>query len=318
MIFKAQVIAQPIRHVAHLSKVRDPLKPKTNDWNDEVAIVCSYNIFSGGDLNNVVKEMAAVASGSRCKKPYYTVAINPDRPGGMELTDEEAEYSAKRLLQELGFSPDHQWTLVRHNKNGRTHYHLLANRVNAMTLRAVHLSWNYRTQEMVARTLERFFDLPLVPGAFADRLQCANGRLGGTRPARRKRNHKEEQQAKHTTVPIATVDADLAWAWVNSTCGADFLARLDLRGYQLARGDRRDWVVVDPMGGVHSPTRRLQIRAAELRQRTQDLREIELPNLDSIRAELLMIAQMGEPPLEDGDEALVNERSYHQLDGVKI
>ena len=318
MIFKAKVIAQAIRHVAHLSKIRDSRRPETTDWNDEVATVCSYNIFSGGDLNVAAEEMAAVASGSRCKKPYYSVAINPDRPGGMELTDEEAEYSAKRLLQELGFSPDHQWCLVRHNKNGRTHYHVLANRVHPMTLKAVHLSWNYRTQEMVARALERFFDLPPVPGAFADRPQCGNGRLGGMRPARRKRNFKEEQQAKRTEVPIPTVDADLAWAWANSTCGADFRSRLDRRGYQLARGDRRDWVVVDPIGGVHSPSRRLQIRVAELRQRTQDLSGIELPNLASIRAELSMIVQMEEPPLEDGDETLANERKYHQLDGAKI
>lgn len=318
MIFKAQVIAQPLRHVAHLTKIRDPRRPETNDWNDEAAIVCSYNIFSGGNLNAVAKEMAAVASGSRCKKPYYSVAINPDRPNGMELADEEAEYSAKRLLQELGFSADHQWCLVRHNKRGRTHYHVLANRVHLMTLKAVHLSWNYRTQEKVARALERFFDLPPVPGAFADRPQCANGRLGGTRPSRRKRNLKEEQQAKRTELPIATVDADIAWAWTDSTCGADFRTRLDQRGYQLARGDRRDWVVVDPTGGIHSPTRRLRIRAAELRERTRDLNGIEFPHLDSIRAELLLIAQMGEPPLEDSDETLENERNYRQLDGAKI
>ena len=122
---------------------------------------------------------------------------------------------------------------------------------------------------------------------------------------------------KRTAVPIPTVDADLAWAWANSTCGADFLTRLDQRGYQLARGDRRDWVVVDPIGGVHSPTRRLRIQAAELRDRTQNLNAIELPNVDSIRAELSMIDQMGEPPLEDSDEALAKERNHYQLDGVK-
>ena len=316
MIFKATVIAKLIRHIVHLTKIRAPRRPETSDWNDEVAIICTHNIFSGGDLNEVAKEMAAVASGSRCLKPYYSVAINPDRPGGMELSDEEAEYSAKRLLQELGFSPDHQWCLVRHNKNGRTHYHLLANRVNAITLRAVHLSWNYRTQEMVARALERFFDLPPVPGAFADRPQCTNGRLGGNRPTRRKCSHKEEQQAKRTTVPIPNVDADLMWAWTNSTCGADFLVRLRNRGYQLAKGDRRDWVVVDPMGGIHSPARRLRIRAAELRIRTQDLNMTELPSIDSVRTGLSMTDFMDELPLEDGNAAQEIEHIDNRLYGI--
>ena len=68
--------------------------------------------------------------------------------------------------------------------------------------------------------------------------------------------------------------------------------RLELRGYQLAKGDRRDWVVVDPAGGSHNPTRRLGIKAAELRAKTRDLAEIELPPIKGYREELARIAAM--------------------------
>ena len=100
-----------------------------------------------------------------------------------------------------------------------------------------------------------------------------------------------------------TVDADLAWAWANACSGAEFLFLLEERGYQLAKGDRRDWVVLDPMGGVHSPARRLRIRAAEIRERTRDLEEVEFPPIDAFRAELLRADQPAESVSGPGDES---------------
>lgn len=299
MIFKAKVIANAIRLIGHLNKVRDSSRPETANWNDKVSVVCTYNLFAGSDLKAAAMEMAAVATGSRAKKPYFTVAINPDRPEGMALSDEEAEYVAKRLMKELGFSDEHQWFLVRHEKLGRVHYHLVVNRIDLVTLKAVHLSWNYPKQEKVARSMERFFGLPTVPGAFADRPLCPDGRLGGTRPARRKRNHKEEQQAERTATPIQTVDTDLAWAWANSNCGAEFRLRLQERGYQLAKGDRREWVILDSTGGIHSPARRLRIRIAELRERTRDLDKIEFLSIDALRAKLSQADQVIDEPVSE-------------------
>lgn len=309
MILEACVLQAILPHVEHLLKRRDPAKPQTADWNDHVSIVCAHNLFAGTRLVDAAHEMRAVASGSRAKKPYYALAINPDRAHGRELTDEQAEEAARRVLAALGFTDDHQWFLVRHRKKGRTHYHLVANRVDPMTLKAVHLSHSYRKQELVARELEILFALPTTPGAFTH--------MPGARPARSRRSRDEEQQAKRTAIPLQTVDADLAWAWANAGSGAEFLFLLEERGYQLAKGDRCDWVVLDPMGGVHSPARRLRIRTAEIRERTRDLEEIEFPPVDAFRAELLR----ADPPAESvpgpGDESPEADVASNQAQEMK-
>lgn len=291
MIVEASVLERISSLVIHLLKILDPSKPETEDWNDEVNVICSHNLLAGTDLVAAAREMRALASGSQAKKPFYSAAINPDRAHGKALTDEQAEEAARRLLKALGFTDDHQWFLVKHCKKGRVHYHVVANRIDPMSLKAVHLSHNYRKQELVARELEVLFDLPAVPGAFT------HG--PGIRPPRSRRNRKEEQQAKRTAIPLRDIDSDLTWAWRNSATGAEFLSHLELRGYQLAKGERRDLVVLDPIGGVHSPSRRLGIRAAELRAKTRDLAEIELPPIAGFREELARISQMGESALDD-------------------
>lgn len=290
MIIEASVVERLPPLVGHLLKLVDPAKPETADWNEEVSVVCAYNLFAGTDLVAAAREMQGVASGSKAKKRYYSAALNPGRANGKELTDAQAEAAARRLLQALGFSDDHQWFLVKHRKKGRAHYHVVANRIDPMSLKAVHLSHNYRKQEMVAREIEALFELPVIPGPFT----CAPGQ----RPPRSRRNRKEEQQAKRTALPLKTIDADLAWTWSTSETGAEFLRQLELRGYQLAQGDRRDWVVIDPAGGTHNPTRRLGIKAAELRAKTHDLSEIKLPPIKGFREELARIAAMLDPDHE--------------------
>lgn len=284
MIIVGGVIQRIFPLLAHLLKRFDPGVPETADENEEVSVICTHNLFAGTDLVAAAGEMRALASGAKALRPYYTAAINPNCADGKELTDEQAEAAAKLLLKNLGFSDDHQWFLVKHRKKGRVHYHVVANRVDPMTLKAVHLSHNFRTQELVSRELELLYELPVTPGPHT----CSPGQ----RLPRSRRSRREEQQAKRTAVPLKTVDADLAWAWSMSETGAEFLMKLEMRGYQLGKGDRRDWLVVDPAGGIHSPTRRLGIKAAELRAKTRDLAEIELPPIKGLREELARIAAM--------------------------
>ena len=60
--------------------------------------------------------------------------------------------------------------------------------------------------------------------------------------------------------------------WQSTKNGKEFQAALEEKGWMLARGDRRDFVAIDPNGGVHSIARRIDgAKAADVRQRFADI-----------------------------------------------
>jgi hypothetical protein len=67
-----------------------------------------------------------------------------------------------------------------------------------------------------------------------------------------------------------------------SSDGAEaFKAALEDHGYVLAKGDRRDFVIIDRAGGDHSLARRISgIKAAELREFMAPIDRNSLPTVD--------------------------------------
>lgn len=309
MIFKGKKLVEAVRNAIHLGKVRDPSDPRTAKWNDHVELVCSYNLIHHDDLRAAAREMEAVASGSKAVKPFYALAINPDRAGGKELTNGQAEYVAQYVLEELSFTSEHQWILMRHEKGGRVHFHVLANRVHPVTLTAVELSHNYRIHERVAREMEAHFDLPVTPGAFSLPTVYPETAPGTARPKLNRHKIGEEQQAERTGLPLEKVKADISWAWVGANNGQEFCDRLADLGYVVCKGDRREVIVVDAKGGVHNPAKRLGIYARDFREKTRDLAGIELPTVAAVRADLKPAPKSVEPPLQDDSHSVESHES---------
>jgi hypothetical protein len=67
--------------------------------------------------------------------------------------------------------------------------------------------------------------------------------------------------------------------WQRADNGQSFKAALESQGYVLARGDRRDFVVIDRGGDDHSLARRLGVKAAKLRERMADIDRADLPSV---------------------------------------
>ena len=66
--------------------------------------------------------------------------------------------------------------------------------------------------------------------------------------------------------------AHITALWQRTDTGASFQAALEESGWTLARGDRRDFVVIDPKGGVHSLARRIEgAKAKDVRARMADI-----------------------------------------------
>lgn len=228
---------------------------------------------------------------TRCQKHLYHVSVSPDR----QMNEKEWEevwqtYEAEFCLE------DRPYIEVTHTKkDGRTHKHRVYERVGDDG-RAVELSYTYQRNEKVARILEYRLGHPLTVGKhnrivmrqlFADGyqdvvdwMQSRNAHTQ-TRPVAIS-NHTDYQQQKRTGMTVQQVKADLQAAYQASDNGKSFEVAIAAQGYILARGDR-GIVVMDICGGIHSPRRRLEVKAAELKAKWADLNPDHLPTVAEVK-----------------------------------
>src|ERR1700731_1692342 len=162
--------------------------------------------------------------------------------------------------------------VVVHEKEGREHCHIVWSRIDLDRMAAHSDSHNYRKHEEVARALEREFGLERVQGAHVER-------DGKPRPDRTP-SHREMLQAERTGVSPQQAKELMTEIWNATKSGKEFQAALAERGWMLARGDRRDFVAIDPTGGVHSIARRIEgAKAADVKQRFADIDPKSLPSV---------------------------------------
>lgn len=240
--------------------------------SNEVVQILDVRGTAATDLEGAFREMTAVASGTRCKYPLYHASINT--AAHERLTPEQWRRSVDVLSERLGFA-DQPRAVVRHIKQGREHVHIVWSRIDAEKMQAISDSHNYRAHEEAARQLEQEFGLARVEGVHTgDRDQA--------RPVA-EINQAEQQQAERTGLTVAEAKAAIQGAWQRSDDGAGFARELDMAGYVLARGDRRELVIIDREGGLHSPRRRLGLKAAEIKTRCADLDPASLPDVEEAR-----------------------------------
>jgi hypothetical protein len=225
------------------------------------------------NVPDAVIEMDALAAGTRCENPLYHASINTRAKERM--TDEQRRRAIERLAEELGFS-EQPYVAVIHEKKGREHCHVVWARIDIEKMRAIPDSNNYLKHEIVARELEREFGHERVQGAHAER-------EGKPRP-KRTPSHAEMQQAQRTGL-TPQVTEQVTALWRSADNGQSFAAALSDAGYVLARGDRRDFVIIDPKCGTHSLARRIDgARVRDVRERMADLDAGELPNVAQAKA----------------------------------
>jgi hypothetical protein len=277
------------------------------------------------DVPGAVREMDAVSLCTRCEKPLYHASINT--PIAERLTPEQRTIAVDRLEQALGFDGQPRVVVV-HEKEGREHTHIVWSRTDIKHQRAIRIDHNYRAHELVARELEREFGHARVQGAHIER-------EGRARPDRTPTHH-EMQQADRTKLNPQEVKEHITEIWQRTDTGRAFTAAVMEFGYALAPGDRRDFVVIDPHGGVHSLARCVEgANAKQVRARMADLDPRLLPTIDQAkeiqqgRAELAAKRQLDEleqeknarPPGSSGqewtDRAGMAEQQRAAIDWVK-
>lgn len=236
------------------------------------------------DVLGAVREMEAVAACTRTGKPLYHASINTR--ADERLTDEQRFRAIDRLEEALNLTGQPRVVVI-HEKEGREHCHVIWSRTDLEHSRAIRMDHNFRTHELVARALEREFGHERVQGAHAERDDRE-------RP-KRTPGHDEWQQAARSGWKPGDAKAFVTDIWNHTDNGRSFEALLAEKGWLLARGDRRDFVVVDPQGGVHSLSRRVDgYTAAEVRDRMRDLEDVPMPGVEEARAVQRKIAELEE------------------------
>ncbi len=232
------------------------------------------------DLRGALQEIEeAAAACPNCRKPFYHASINTR--AGERLNDTQRMQAIDRLERELGLTGQPRVVVVHEKKDrqrhDREHCHVVWSRIDLARLRAISDSHNYRKHEIVARELERAFGHERVQGAHIER-------EGRARP-KRTPSHDEMQQGERTGISPEEARAHITNLWRQSDTGAAFAKALEDSGWILARGDRRDFVAVDPKGGVHSLARRIEgAKVRDVRARLVDLDMRTLPSVAEARA----------------------------------
>lgn len=281
MIIKGSSRAGAADLAAHLQRV---------DTNERMEVLEIRGTVAR-ELESALREMEAMASGTRCKNPLYHASLNT--PIHERLGIDGWERAVDRLEAELGLQGQPR-AVVMHEKFGREHVHVVWGRVRSDTLVAVSDSHNYRRHEIVARELEEVFGHERVQGAHI-------GREGAPRPERA-HSHAEHQIAERTGIDPQAVRAEITALWRAAENAEAFLQALREAGYRPGLGTRRQYVVLDRAGTVHSLARRIEgVRVADLQAAFADIGTDQFPSVEALRSDL-KLAQSRNAALVQAEE----------------
>ncbi len=259
MIIKGSARAAPGELAHHLMRC---------DTNEAVRVMELRGVASL-DVAGALAELDGMGAGSRSHRTLYHASINT--PVVEQLTPEQQGIARDLLAEKMGLA-NQPFIVVQHVKAGRQHTHIVWSRIDVETGRAIPDSHNYRKHEEVSRELERQFDHSPVLGAHVrDKENEPRPQRGPT--------WGEQRQAERSGLTPAAAKAIVTEMWRQTATGQDFRHRVEAEGFILARGDRRDFVLVDKAGEIHGLTRRIEgARAKDVRDRMADIDAAELPD----------------------------------------
>ncbi len=244
------------------------------------------------DLYGALGEFEAVAAGTRCKKPLYSLSINPSAP----LSREQYNAAIDRIEVGLGLSGQAR-AVVFHVKNGREHCHVVWSRIDPVAMRAVHIAHDRQKLRTLSRELAREFGLEVPEGIAKDR--------GEERDAAKDITLADKAQAEKSGLSPADRKVVVTDAFRRSDSAEAFRAALAERGFILAQGDQRGYVIVDRDGGVHSLARQINgARTRDVKRLLEPIAAQQLPTVEQAQA----LAQQRQKAVSDVVRSRVNER----------
>jgi hypothetical protein len=258
-----------------------------NSFDNERVEIADVRGSVAQDLSGAFAEWAAEARGTQCKKFLYSLSLNPYQPNGRLTREQYLELleRTERSLKLVG-QPRAVVFHEKRDKDGvlREHCHAVWSRIDTDKMKAVQMSHDRLKLRTVAQEFARDHGLELPDGM----------KPGNTKDSRKERfnnraaqeNLGEKQQQERTGVPKEVRMAEIAGCWTGTTNGAAFVHALEGKSYYLARGDKRDYVIVDAYGEIHSLSRQLSgvAKKKELMDRLVDHPPAGLRDAETVQA----------------------------------
>lgn len=241
--------------------------------------------FVADDVAGAFKEVQAVARGTRCEQPLFSLSLSP--PETEFVTKEAFEAAIEEIEQKLGLAGQPR-AVIFHEKKGRRHAHAVWSRIDATRMRSINLPHYKRKLNDIARTLylEHGWQMP---AGFVDHEQRDPLNF----------EQAESQQAKRAKQDPQSLKRLFRNCWEQSDSLAAFAAALREHGLILAKGNRRGFVAVDRQGEIYAISRWVGIKAREVRAKLGSA-----DNLPSVEQAIQQFAQVETPEQQDTAEQL--------------
>jgi hypothetical protein len=253
-----------------------------NSFDNDRVEVAEVSGAVAQDLSGAFAEWSAQARATKMKKKfYYSLSLNPDQAQG-RLTREQYFDMIARTERALGLEGQPRAVVFHEKRDGkgvpREHCHVVWSRVDMRQekIKSIQIAHDKLKIRTVTQEFCRDHGLQLPE-------RMKPGRSKGSRVDRfnDSANLAEKQQQERTGISIPERKADIATCWRETGNGAAFVAALEGKGYFLACGDSRDYVVLDLHGEVHSLSRQLKgvARPKEMRNRLLSHPADKLPDV---------------------------------------
>jgi len=276
LIVKGKAQGQPGKLAKHLCRT---------DHNERVRVL-DIEGLNALTIPDALRELDDLGAAAQTRRTLYHGIIAPRV--NEQMTDEQREIAVRSLAEKMALENQPYIVIGHLKKDEGEHYHVIFSRIDQANARGISDSHNYRKHEELARDLEHRFGFAHTRGAHV-RDKSEEARPGRTP------DHWEMQQAQRTGVTIDQARQTITAAWRTTRSGAELIDALSQEGFTVARGDRRDFVLVDEAGGVHGLTRRIDgARAKDVRERMADVYIEQLPDVAQAKRRQRELSQAAE------------------------
>ena len=246
----------------------------THGKGDERAELWQLRGFGLNTITEAFRTVHVMMAATKAEQPFFHVQVrNRD---GENLTRQQWEHAADRIERMMGLT-DQPRAIAFHidEKTGHEHMHVAWSRIDEETMTAKPLPFFKRRLKTISRELELEFGLEPVTNHREGSIE-----FGPTRA--------EQEQARRLGLDIHEVRNTIRDCYDRSDCGKAFEAALADKNLLLARGEERDFIVIDHKGGMHALGKRmLGVSASKIRERISDIQREHLPTVDQVRLHLV-------------------------------